>query len=248
MEVYAAMVDRMDQGIGRIVGRAARARAARQHAHPLPPGQRRLRRGHGPQAECRRPRRDATPAAARAGRSPARHHAAKQTRDGCPVRMGPASCPARRTPTSAYGKGWANVCNTPFREYKHWVHEGGISTPLIAHWPAGIPPRARQIWSHSRATSSTSWRPAWTLAGATYPAEFNGQPITPAGRPQPGARPSRASRSSATALFWEHEGNRAVRVGKWKLVAKGPKARGNSTDLAADRTEMNDLAGSSRTA
>jgi len=57
---------------------------------------------------------------------------------GWPVRQGYGVMPVRRTRFIAYGRAWANVSNTPFREYKHWVHEGGISTPLIVHWPAGI--------------------------------------------------------------------------------------------------------------
>src|SRR5262249_51237093 len=60
------------------------------------------------------------------------------TRDGAPARQGPHVEPGPSDTYVAYGRGWANVSNTPFREYKHWVHEGGISTPLIAHWPAGI--------------------------------------------------------------------------------------------------------------
>src|SRR5204863_3842312 len=62
-----------------------------------------------------------------------------QTRDGYPVRQGPNVIPGPSDTFVAYGRGWANVSNTPFREYKHWVHEGGISTPLVAHWPKGIP-------------------------------------------------------------------------------------------------------------
>ena len=60
-----------------------------------------------------------------------------QTRDGRPVRTGRGVMPGPADTYIAYGQGWANVSNTPFREYKHWVHEGGISTPLIAHWPDG---------------------------------------------------------------------------------------------------------------
>src|SRR5205085_5606711 len=64
-----------------------------------------------------------------------------QTRDGRWVRTGPGVMPGGPDTYIAYGRNWANVSNTPFREYKHWVHEGGISTPLIVHWPAGIPKR-----------------------------------------------------------------------------------------------------------
>ena len=70
-------------------------------------------------------------------------HVPQQTRDGYPVRTGPGVMPGPDGTYIAYGRSWANVSNTPFREYKHWVHEGGISTPLIAHWPAGIAPPRR---------------------------------------------------------------------------------------------------------
>src|SRR4029079_2010725 len=63
-----------------------------------------------------------------------------QTRDGRWVRRGEGVMPGGPDTYIAYGRDWANVSNTPFREYKHWVHEGGIATPLIAHWPAGIAP------------------------------------------------------------------------------------------------------------
>ncbi len=63
----------------------------------------------------------------------------KQSRDGSPVRQGYGVIPGAADTYISYGEGWGNVSNTPFREYKHRVHEGGISTPLIVHWPAGIP-------------------------------------------------------------------------------------------------------------
>ncbi len=75
-----------------------------------------------------------------------------QTRDGRWVRTGPGVMPGPADTYVAYGRGWANVSNTPFREYKHWTHEGGISTPLIAHWPAGIAPERAGSSSGSRAT------------------------------------------------------------------------------------------------
>ncbi len=62
----------------------------------------------------------------------------KQTRDGYPVRQGKGVMPGAADTYIAYGEQWANVSNTPFREYKHWSHEGGISSPLIAHWPQGL--------------------------------------------------------------------------------------------------------------
>src|SRR5439155_7869036 len=90
-------------------------------------------------------------------------------RDGFPVRMGPKVMPGGPDTYVAYGRGWANVSNTPFREYKHWVHEGGISTPLIAHWPKGIGAKGelRQQPGHLIDIAATCVE----LSGAKYPAD-----------------------------------------------------------------------------
>ena len=150
------------------------------------------------------------------------------------------ACPARRTPTSPTAGAGRTCRNTPFREYKHWVHEGGISTPLIAHWPAGIAAQGRAA-RRSPATSSTSWRPASTWPGRTTPRRsaaspsrrWKGKSLAPAFAGKPLDR---------DAIFWEHEGNRAVRTGDWKLVAKGPGGKWELYDIDADRTELHDLA------
>src|SRR5207249_97578 len=121
----------------------------------------------------------------------------------------------------AYGRGWANVSNTPFREYKHWVHEGGIATPLLAHWPAGIKPAGelRTQPGHLIDLMAT----CVDVAGASYPQRVGDQAITPLEGKS--LVPAFANRSlERDALYWEHEGNRAMRVGDWKLVAKGPAA------------------------
>ncbi len=135
------------------------------------------------------------------------------------------------------------MSNTPFREYKHWEHEGGISTPLIAHWPAGIAARAATASSkRSPRISSTSWPPAWISPAPTYPAEFNGHDD-----PADGRRESRAARSPASR--WTA---RSRSFGNTKATAPFAWATGSSSrsipvgwelyDMAADRTEMNDLA------
>ena len=137
MEVYAAQVDSMDQGIGRFV---AELKANKQLENTLilflqDNGGCAENMGRGGRF-TERAERPTLPAMDPADQQYS--SVPKQTRDGWPVRQGYGVMPGGPDTYIAYGRGWANVSNTPFREYKHWVHEGGVSTPLIAHWPAGI--------------------------------------------------------------------------------------------------------------
>jgi arylsulfatase A-like enzyme len=137
------------------------------------------------------------------------------------------------------GQSWATLENTPFRRYKHFNHEGGISTPLIAHWPAGIAARGelRQQPGHLVDVMAT----CVDLAGAKYPAEFHGHPVQPMeGR---SLAPAFANQPiQREAIYWEHEGNAAIRAGDWKLVRMGRNGAWELYDLKADRTEQHDLA------
>ena len=140
---------------------------------------------------------------------------------------------------SSYGLSWANASNTPFRRYKHWVHEGGIATPLVAHWPAAIRGEGKLV--HEPAHVIDLMATCCDVAGATYPRTYQGHEITPLEGKSllpllRGEKPK-----GHEAIFWEHEGNRAVRRGRWKLVSKHP-GRWELYDLEADRTELNDLA------
>jgi len=158
----------------------------------------------------------------------------KQTRDGWPVLSGRLAMPGPPDTFMAYGQGWANVSNTPFREYKHWEHEGGISTPLIAHWPNGIS-RHGQL-ERQPAHLIDLMATAVDFSGARYP-DKDVQPMEGVSL-RPAFESKRINRSAP--LFWEHEGNRAVREGKWKLVSKHP-GRWELYDMEADRTELHDL-------
>ena len=136
-----------------------------------------------------------------------------------------------------FGSGWANACNTPFRMYKHYDHEGGISTPLVVRWPAGFAGRGfrQQVGDVIDLMPTLA-----ELAGATYPAQVAGHAILPMeGRSLvPAFTDAPVDRD---ALFWEHEGNRAVRVGDLKLVSLSGRPW-ELYDMAVDREEMHDLA------
>ena len=137
------------------------------------------------------------------------------------------------------GESWAMLENTPFRRYKHFDHEGGIATPLIAHWPARIKARGelRQQVGHIIDIMPTCVE----VAGANYPKEFNGQSILPLeGLSLVPAFGDRAL--VRDALYWEHEGNAAIRVGDWKLVRVGRNGRWELYDMKSDRTELHNLA------
>ena len=134
---------------------------------------------------------------------------------------------------------WANVSNTPFRRYKHHVHEGGIASPLVVHWPDRIKSGGafRRTPGHVIDIMAT----CVDVAGANYPKMHDGHVIEPLEGTSllPALVVGDFDRD---AIFWEHEGNRAVRQGRWKLVSRH-KRDWELYDLAADRTEMTDLSG-----
>ncbi|MEZ5386988.1 MAG: arylsulfatase [Prosthecobacter sp.] len=240
MEVFAAMLDCMDQGIGRLV---ETLKKNGQYENTLilflqdnggcaePMGR------NGPN----KPRADAPslPPLAKDYLQP--DMIPKQTRDGYPMRQGKGVMPGGADTYIGYGQAWANVSNTPFREYKHWEHEGGISTPLIAHWPKGIAEDRNGKLEPQPAHLIDIMATCVDLGGGSYPKELNGNAIQPmegvslksAFQGEPLNRPQ--------PIFWEHEGNRAIRIGDWKLVSKFP-GKWELHNIPADRTEMNDLA------
>jgi arylsulfatase len=137
------------------------------------------------------------------------------------------------------GQSWATLENTPFRRYKHYNHEGGISTPLIAHWPAGISDQGKLRTQPGHLIDIMPT--AVELAHATYPKEFRGRNILPMeGKSLVPALSNRGI--DRDAIYWEHEGNAAIRVGDWKLVRLGLDGPWELYDLKADRTELHDLA------
>ena len=141
----------------------------------------------------------------------------------------------------SYGQSWANASNVPFRMYKHWVHEGGIATPLVVHWPARIRGNSRGAIRRQVGHIIDVMPTCLQVAGATYPDKHADHDIQPAeglsllpafdGKPL-GER----------TLYWEHSGNRAIRAGDWKLVAKGRNGPWQLHDLSRDRGETTNLA------
>jgi arylsulfatase len=139
----------------------------------------------------------------------------------------------------SYGSGWANAGNTPWRFYKHFSHEGGIRTPLIVHWPAGVKVRdgLRRQTGHIVDLMPTFIE----LTGAPYPVERNGTKVMPMeGLSLLPAFENKAL-LRAEPLFFEHESSRAVRAGDWKLVSLSGDAW-ELYDLSADPAERYDLA------
>ena len=141
------------------------------------------------------------------------------------------------------GPGWSSVSNTPFRRHKTWVHEGGIATPMIAHWPAGIQsdpnpvstpyhvidiaPTILALASKHAGTEFESPDPKFP--GLSFAREFQEQA-------------NRASRTESRVLWWQHEANRALRDGNLKIVASGKDSPWELYDLAQDRAETENLA------
>ncbi len=238
MEVYAAQIDCMDQGIGRIL-------AALEETGQLDNTLVVFLADNGGCAEEIHP----------AGCGWLKQHVARErTRDGREVRFGnvPEITPGGEDTYTSYGVPWANLSNTPFRFYKHWVHEGGIATPLIAHWPAGLGGGGQL--RHQPAYLPDVMPTLLELCGADYPARREGLDVPP---------PEGASilpileddTPIERQMFWEHEGNAAVREGRWKLVRNftgrpsasarpqpGHRGPWELYDIDRDRTELHDLA------
>jgi arylsulfatase len=200
MAIHAAMIDRMDREIGRLL---AQLRAMKAYDNTLII----FLSDNGASAEIM-------------VRGDGHDRAAEPGSSGSYLCLGP---------------GWSRVANTPFRRHKTWVHEGGIATPMIVHWPAGIAAVGqlrRQAVAHV-----IDWAPTIVqLAGGSWPTQWDGVSVPP----PPGCSLVRTFAEDCplprNTLWWLHEGNRALRVGDWKLVA----ANGDPWelyDLSQDRSE-----------
>ena len=137
------------------------------------------------------------------------------------------------------GPGFSSAANTPMRRHKTWVHEGGCTTPLIIHWPAGIADRG--VWRHSPVHFVDVVPTILELVGGSLPEKYGDlpQPKSPGvSLVQEFAASGSVKRES---LWWLHEGNRAIRIGDWKLVAAKDDPW-ELYDMSVDRTETNNLA------
>jgi len=220
MAVYAAMIDRMDQQIGRLV--ATLDRLGQRHDTLIL-----FLSDNGGCAEFM------------AEDGWAKWYP-EHTLDGRPVTKGnrPELRPGADTTFMSYDLPWANLSNAPFRLYKHWVHEGGISTPMIVNWPGRVRgPRLSQEACHVIDIMPTLLE----AAGAAYPKEHNGHPIQPLDGESLLSLFEGHAWSRGQPLYWEHEGNAAVRLGQWKLVRRHGQ-RWELYDLSRDRSELNDRA------
>lgn len=140
----------------------------------------------------------------------------------------------------SYGTGWANACNTPFRLYKHYNHEGGISSPCIVHWPMGLKRKGEVARNPAHVIDLAAT--LIDIGGAEYPRNRDGHEIVPlAGSSL--AKLIRGENMEARPLFFEHEGNRAMRLGKWKIVWTNFTQQWELYDIDSDRSEMHNLAG-----
>ena len=222
MATYAAMVERLDHGIGRILDRL-KEKGVEKNTLVL------FLSDNGACAEVV---------------EPGWYDVPSRTHTGQPVKVGNGDHSVFAGPENvwqSYGIPWANVSDTPFLLYKHFTHEGGISTPFIARWPAVIQnggALSRQI-GHVTDIMAT----LVDVAGTKHPDSYDGHPIQALegksllpvfeGKERPHPAP----------IFWEHEGNRAVRLGQWKLVAQQGR-NWELYDVEADRTEQKNLVAS----
>jgi arylsulfatase A-like enzyme len=160
--------------------------------------------------------------------------------NGARPRLGniPGLMPGPENTFMSYGLPWANVSNTPFRQFKKWVHEGGIATPLIIHHP-GMKESSGRI-AGDQCHIIDLMPTILEMTGTAHPETHRGKKLTPLAGvslvPAVKGQPIDTNR----ALFWEHMGNRAVSVGSLKLVADNG-APWELYNIETDRTELNDL-------
>lgn len=223
MAVRAAMVDRMDRGIGRIIN-ALRETGELENTLIF------FLSDNGASSD------DAQ------NYGPGLDRPA-ETRDGKKIiyPVDKKTLPGTETTFASTDNMWSNVANAPFRYWKAESYEGGVCTPLIAHWPRGLAAKKGSVTGqpgHVMDFMST----VEELAGVRYPKEFNGQAITPTDGKSLVPVLKGKQRKGHEYIFFEHIGGRAVRWGDWKLVTLDAKKDWELYNIKNDRTEVHDLA------
>ena len=141
----------------------------------------------------------------------------------------------------SYLKEWSNASNTPFRLHKNFVEEGGIATPLIAHWPLGInnPGTQTDQIGHVKDIMAT----VLDITSIDYPTQFNGNSILPLSSESFAQVFSDPNADEEREIFFEYNGRRAVRSGKWKILSGSPNGSWSLYNLEDDPIEVDNLAG-----
>ena len=228
MAVYSAQIDRLDQGVGKIVSALRRAGADSNTIIMF-------LSDNGGCAEFL--------AEESSQPQPSRYRGPNP--DGTPLVLGNIRelRPGGAQTFMSYDLPWANASNTPFRRFKRWTHEGGISTPFILSWPDRI---SEPGIVHSPTHLIDIMPTCLQVAGASHPTEREGQQTLPLEGESFLSAIGRGEWSREQPIFWEHEGSRAIRQGQWKLVSAigGPW---ELYDMETDRTELNDLHKRNRT-
>lgn len=209
MATYSAMIDRMDQNIGRI-RQALKETGQDQNTVIM------FLSDNGASSESIK--------------------GSGFTPEMIAANLKPASDPSSFT---AYGFTGANVSNTPLTLFKHWVYEGGIATPFIVNYPAVIKTHKK---SEQPGHIVDLMATCLDLAGAQYPKTYHNNTIKPTEGISLLPLIQGKTWKGHNALFFEHEGNRAVRQGDWKLVSEYPANQWHLYNIVQDRSETNDLA------
>jgi len=222
MATYAAQVEIMDQGIGQIVETLREEKQLENTLIFFLSDNGGCAEGWNPETQW------------------VRRYAPECNFDGVELHFGnkPSIIPGPDTTYSSYETEWANLSNTPFRWYKHYGHEGGVASPFIMHWPEVLDDKnslRKQVAGIIDIMATIV-----DVTGAEYPELYNGNTIIPLEGLSLVNAAINNSPVDREAYYFEHEWNRYIRKGKWKLVALG-NGEWELYDMEIDRTELNDL-------
>ncbi|TVR09560.1 MAG: arylsulfatase [Planctomycetota bacterium] len=226
MAVYAAMVSHMDRGIGQVMQRL-KDQGLYDDTLII------FMSDNGGCAEFLREDGEA-------GRWPEFYNLPTNRGTLCTVGNNPHRQPGPAETFMSYDLPWANASNTPFRKFKVWTHEGGISTPFVARWKNGgiNGNRLSHAFAHINDLAAT----IHAASGVAHPGDHGDLPPLPGRDLLPLWRGQRASIWDDSPVFWEHEDHAAVRHGRWKLVRARADEAWQLHDMQRDRTELHDLA------